>query len=51
MGNNVNKVILDNFSLTEQSVSIIDEIYTLNYEIDEQDLEAEQGEELEQEVE
>ena len=51
MGNNVNKFILDNFSLTEQSVSIIDEIYTLNYEIDEQDLEAEQGEELEQEVE
>ena len=43
---------MDNFSLTEQSVSIIDDIYTLNYQSDEQDSEEEQGEqELEKEVE
>ena len=32
MGNNVNKFVLENFSLTEQNIAIIDDIYTLNYE-------------------
>ena len=32
MGQNVNKFVLDNFSFTEQSVEILDDIYNLNYE-------------------
>ena len=36
MGASVNKFVIDNFSLTEQSVEIIDEIYTLNYELEEE---------------
>jgi glycosyltransferase involved in cell wall biosynthesis len=32
IGNNANKFVLDNFLITEQVVSIIDDIYTLNYE-------------------
>lgn len=32
IGNNVNKFILENFTLTEQSIAIIDEIYNLDYE-------------------
>ena len=35
MGNNVNSFVLKNFSLTEQNVAIIDDIYTLNYENEE----------------
>lgn len=35
MGNNVNKFVLENFSLTEQNIAIIDDIYTLNYEYEE----------------
>ena len=31
MGKNANKFVLENFSVTEQIVSIIDDIYTLNY--------------------
>jgi len=30
MGNNANKFVMDNFMITEQVVSIIDDIYTLN---------------------
>jgi glycosyltransferase involved in cell wall biosynthesis len=36
MGNSVNKFVMDNFTLTEQNVAIIDEIYTLNYESEEE---------------
>jgi glycosyltransferase involved in cell wall biosynthesis len=32
MGKNANKYVLDNFSINEQIVSIIDDIYTLDYE-------------------
>ena len=35
MGNNVNKFVLENFALTEQNIAIIDDIYTLNYEYEE----------------
>jgi glycosyltransferase involved in cell wall biosynthesis len=35
MGRNVNQFILENFTLNEQMVSIIDDIYNLNYESEE----------------
>ena len=35
MGNNVNRFVLENFALTEQNIAIIDDIYTLNYEYEE----------------
>jgi glycosyltransferase involved in cell wall biosynthesis len=35
MGKNANKFVLENFSVTEQIVSIIDDIYTLNYQSEE----------------
>lgn len=35
MGNNVNKFVLENFALTEQNIAIIDDIYTLNYDHEE----------------
>lgn len=35
MGNNAYNYILENFTLNEQIVSIIDDIYTINYEIEE----------------
>ena len=38
MGNNVNNYVLENFSITEQIVSIIDDIYTLNYDNEESDV-------------
>jgi glycosyltransferase involved in cell wall biosynthesis len=37
MGNNVNKFVLENFTLTEQNIAIIDDIYTLNYEYEEEE--------------
>jgi glycosyltransferase involved in cell wall biosynthesis len=37
IGNNANKFVLDNFLITEQVVSIIDDIYTLNYETENED--------------
>jgi glycosyltransferase involved in cell wall biosynthesis len=36
IGKSANKFILDNFTLTEQSVEIIDDIFTLNYELEEE---------------
>lgn len=36
MGVSVNKFVIENFALTEQSVEIIDDIYTLNYELEEE---------------
>jgi hypothetical protein len=35
MGNSVNSFVIKNFNLTEQNVAIIDDIYTLNYENEE----------------
>jgi glycosyltransferase involved in cell wall biosynthesis len=35
MGNSAKKFVLENFSLTEQSVALIDDIYTINYENEE----------------
>jgi glycosyltransferase involved in cell wall biosynthesis len=35
MGVNANKFVVENFSLTEQSIALLDDIYTLNYEIEE----------------
>lgn len=34
MGKNVNQFILDSFGLTEQNIALIDDIYTLNYEVE-----------------
>jgi hypothetical protein len=36
MGISANKFIIENFNLTEQSVEIIDDIYNLNYELEEE---------------
>jgi hypothetical protein len=36
MGINVNKFVLENFILNEQNIEIIDDIYTLNYELEEE---------------
>jgi len=36
MGSNANQFVLNNFSINEQIVSIIDDIYTLNYETEEE---------------
>lgn len=35
MGKNVNQFVLDSFGLTEQNIALIDDIYTLNYEVEE----------------
>jgi hypothetical protein len=37
MGKSVNSFVINNFSLTEQNVAIIDDIYTLNYESEEEE--------------
>jgi glycosyltransferase involved in cell wall biosynthesis len=35
MGKSANKFVLENFSLTEQSIALLDDIYTLNYDSEE----------------
>ena len=35
MGENANKFVLENFSFTEKGVEILDEIYNVNYENEE----------------
>lgn len=36
IGKNVNKYVLENFNVSEQMIAIIDDIYTLNYETEEE---------------
>jgi glycosyltransferase involved in cell wall biosynthesis len=38
MGVSANKFVTENFSLTEQSIALLDDIYTLNYEIEEENV-------------
>lgn len=48
IGKTANKYVSDNFSLTEQSVSILDEIYTLSYDLEEEQDEVEDKEQEEE---
>ena len=44
MGENANKFVLENFSFTEKGVEILDEIYNVNYENEEDNVEYENEE-------